>query len=521
MVLDATMGEPATGTVGESRRRLTEKSPAKRFKGAPTGSPWDELLRGDDPTSREAWKVNDQDDDSLTVFVKQCLSKLSARERESLADTLDFVDGVLLVGSACSGSEIARVTFEEIGRLLKCRVRSSFTCEKEPWKREWIQHVVEPFVADEGACCFGDIETLGGRRAKCERHGRLCEVQSCFAFSAGFSCKSLSKLNTQRRSMTACLQQEIGSSGRTFCGLREYLRSHRPRVLVLENVEELISAGDGGNYTTLMQVLADLDYDAMAMTLKSSDFVSPQRRVRAYVVAFWMHQTSASPRLAVNAARLVKRFAHPAQDLVDNFALDDTCEYISVELTRRLGLRARTKSSDGDCMTDGDGVGWKTKYAKILQSQGVAMSSCIIPKQARSTEWISTLTERCQVVLGHALHKSPAASFVDCYQSLQREFVSANACECSTIVPGSLIWSSRLSRPLLGPELLHVQGLPRALVQRAVARGMSDSSMADLAGNSFTAYVFASVAIAALVFAPTWRPSTTTADIVASIFDIV
>ena len=68
--------------------------------------------------------------------------------------------------------------------------------------------------------------------------------------------------------------------------MRGYLRSHRPRVLVLENVEELVG-GDGHNFGTLMCVLKELGYKATAMTLKSSEYRSPQRRVRVYIVWFF------------------------------------------------------------------------------------------------------------------------------------------------------------------------------------------------------------------------------------------
>eukprot|EP00971_Amphidinium_carterae_P336684 6473191-Amphidinium_carterae.2 len=131
----------------------------------------------------------------------------------------------------------------------------------------------------------------------------------------------------------------------------------------------------------------------------------------------------------------------------------------------------------------------------------MAMSSLQLPQKARS-KWYELLPERCQVVLGHAFQDVPGLCFVDCYQSLGREFTSNEPAVISTIVPGSKIWSIAQRRVLLGKELLAIQMMPLELLDVAVKQGVSDHRMADLAGNSFTGSVFGSVALAALACAP-------------------
>ena len=100
-----------------------------------------------------------------------------------------------------------------------------FSCEKEKWKREWIRDIVEHCMQDEVGCSFTDIEALSGRRSTCDKHGKECNIESCFIFSNGFSCKSLSKLFSNRNAMGDCLAQELGSSGRTFRGSQSELPS--------------------------------------------------------------------------------------------------------------------------------------------------------------------------------------------------------------------------------------------------------------------------------------------------------
>lgn len=183
----------------------------------PAEDPWTHLLRDKGPKARASWKAS-KNDIPMVRFVKKCFSTLTPQERCSLADTLDHVEGKIFVGSACSGSEVARTALQVIGDLLKVKVKTVFSCEKEKWKREWISNIVEVCMDDEDGCCFVDIEGLGGRHATCDKHNQQCAIDSCYLFSNGFSCRSLSKLFSQRTQMGNCLKEGEGSSGRTFRG---------------------------------------------------------------------------------------------------------------------------------------------------------------------------------------------------------------------------------------------------------------------------------------------------------------
>eukprot|EP00971_Amphidinium_carterae_P352983 6492788-Amphidinium_carterae.1 len=86
----------------------------------------------------------------------------------------------------------------------------------------WIRDVIVPGlgVADD-SCIFSDIKDIHHPRAQCSRHGKDCEVKPVAFFSAGFSCKSLSKLYGNRADMGACLPQQVGSSGDTCTQARD------------------------------------------------------------------------------------------------------------------------------------------------------------------------------------------------------------------------------------------------------------------------------------------------------------
>ena len=223
--------------------------------------------------------ITDIADDRLSTFIHFCFERLSSDEHARLSQNMKALSGKLVVGSACSGSEIARGVFDILACKLNVQVCTAFTCEKEPWKREWIQGVVEPALGERGnPCCFGDIENLNRPTAYCCTHLKQCRIKHCNVFSSGFSCRTMSKINSAREEANTCLASGTGTSGTTFRGLASYLQAHRPPVLVLENVAEVT---DGANYDTLMGPLKGLHYDASVVILKGSDYVSPQRRVRA------------------------------------------------------------------------------------------------------------------------------------------------------------------------------------------------------------------------------------------------
>eukprot|EP00971_Amphidinium_carterae_P352985 6492788-Amphidinium_carterae.3 len=278
-----------------------------------------------------------------------------------------------------------------------------------------------------------------------------------------------------------------------------------------------------------------MGYEVAEGIFVSNEYGSPQRRKRAYVLA--ISTASGEKRgIATKAMRLALGFKCSAPDLM-SFVLDDGDEYLEREFQRQktrkdwqdclkfgslnvgdqwIIIVAKTKHSSESQEVDIAGVcselpkeggsedkqqNWKANYQKILQNKGMAMSSLQMPKEARS-RWYELLPERCQVVLGHAFHDVPGLRFVDCYQSLGREFTSSEPAAVSTIVPGSKIWSVQHKRLLLGKEVLAIQMMPLELLDVAAKQGVSDHQMADLAGNSFTGSVFGSVALAALTCAP-------------------
>ncbi len=95
--------------------------------------------------------------------------------------------------------------------------------------------------AGESECCiYGDIANLH-RNPTCLVHGKQCQVGLVNLAVAGFSCKTLSRLNAgyAKGECRTSLRDGTGSSGETFHGLLQMLQRFEPPVYVGENVEDL------------------------------------------------------------------------------------------------------------------------------------------------------------------------------------------------------------------------------------------------------------------------------------------
>ena len=117
-----------------------------------------------------------------------------------------------------------------------------WACETMPAKQRWIAAYMHD---GKDVCVFTDISELH-KTPYCAVHKRLgCEVSLGHIAIAGFSCKSLSKMNVayQKGSHDSALRSGTGSSGETFFGLLWMLDRFQPPVYIGENVEDLMQVG--------------------------------------------------------------------------------------------------------------------------------------------------------------------------------------------------------------------------------------------------------------------------------------
>ena len=74
--------------------------------------------------------------------------------------------------------------------------------------------------------------------------------------------------------------------GTLFFEILDIIKKHDTKVVVLENVKNLINHDKGNTFLRIKQELEDAGYDVNAKILNSQDFGIPQRRNRVFIVAF-------------------------------------------------------------------------------------------------------------------------------------------------------------------------------------------------------------------------------------------
>jgi site-specific DNA-cytosine methylase len=122
---------------------------------------------------------------------------------------------------------------------------------------------------------------------------------------AGTSCVDYSNLNNEKQDMHAG-----GESGRTFFGMLSWVTTHRPPIVVLENVK-------GAPWKGVVEEFERIGYSATSLYLDTKQYYIPHTRQRGYLMAVnkKMHQAPEQ------WARMVKERARPASSALDAFFL--------------------------------------------------------------------------------------------------------------------------------------------------------------------------------------------------------
>lgn len=107
---------------------------------------------------------------------------------------------------------------------------------------------------------------------------RLKDIPSHDILCAGFPCQPFSISGQQKG-----FDDEKGR-GNLFFEIIRIAKAKRPKVVLLENVENLLYHNNGNTYKTMKNKLINIGYKVFEEVLCASDFGIPQARKRLYVV---------------------------------------------------------------------------------------------------------------------------------------------------------------------------------------------------------------------------------------------
>jgi site-specific DNA-cytosine methylase len=123
--------------------------------------------------------------------------------------------------------------------------------------------------------------------------GSMDIVGGCDFFGAGFSCRSRSKLNKNRADFVGCCAagSTSGETGFTWEAVRGYIKRGKPRVVVLENVMDLMQTygeQEESDATHVVRAMTEMGYAARWVVIEASNHGSIAVRERLYLVAFFV-----------------------------------------------------------------------------------------------------------------------------------------------------------------------------------------------------------------------------------------
>ena len=132
---------------------------------------------------------------------------------------------------------------------------------------EWDKPASEVYYLNHKLKPEGDITLIDERLIP--EHDILC---------GGFPCQAFSVSGKQKGFQD--------TRGTLFFDIARIIEHHEPKVLLLENVRNLLRHDDGNTMSTILKTLNDLGYDVHYKVLNTSNYGLPQNRQRIYIVGF-------------------------------------------------------------------------------------------------------------------------------------------------------------------------------------------------------------------------------------------
>jgi len=132
---------------------------------------------------------------------------------------------------------------------------------------EWDKYAAETYQQNFNIKPFGDITKID--ESNIPEHDILCGGFPCQAFSISGKQKGFDDIR-----------------GTLFFDIARIINYHKPKLVFLENVKNLVRHNQGKTLATIEETLKKLGYNVHTKVLNASNYGLPQNRERLYIVAF-------------------------------------------------------------------------------------------------------------------------------------------------------------------------------------------------------------------------------------------
>ncbi|KAN0062000.1 hypothetical protein ACQY0O_005995 [Thecaphora frezii] len=438
-------------------------------------------------------------------------------------------DRPLRVATMCSGTESPLLALELMARAIKeqhgirIKIEHVFSCEIEPFKQAYIERNFSPPIL------FRDVTELGGEKAH-TAYGALVDVPgNVDILVAGTSCVDYSHLNNKKKGLN-----DGGESGRTFHGMLEWVKRHKPALVVLENVKNAPWLG------VAETIVAQAGYDvSFSNTFDTKNYYIPHTRQRGYLLA----TRNTKDCLPENWELLVNWLVRPASSPLDAFLLpsdDPRIQKVRQQFAHGVGLaRGRSTIDWSKCQSrherarDEEELG-KTRPMTAWEEGGTCKMShdgwneWAVRQPERVTDLLDITTLRFAALDQDPIYKS---KIWELSQNVDRNVASSRPGIAPCLTPSGIPFLPARGAPMIGLEALSLQGLP---LDELLLTRETDDQLQDLAGNAMSSTVVGACVLSALLVATkdfaqssqsqpvkTWDSSRDRKDEIAQSSDVV
>lgn len=409
-----------------------------------------------------------------------------------LAQTLQGKGRALRVATMCSGTESPLLALEMISRAVEAKwgikmgIEHVFSCELEPFKQAYIERNFRPPLL------FRDVTELGKEKAH-TAYGALVDVPGDIdLLVAGTSCVDYSGLNNKKKAM-----DEGGESGRTFFGMLDWVKRHKPAIVILENVKSAPWEGVG-------KFFEDANYDSSFSTrFDTKNYYIPQTRQRGYFFA----SRNTEGDYPANWHNLVSSLQRPASSPIEAFMLPNSDQRIQ-NARAKLGFEQAGKSRS---TIDWSKCQGRHEEARGLEKLGQARpftsweegGSCLMSHGAWN-EFARPQPERVLDLMDITVLRDAKrgedphfkSRVWELSQNVDRNIVAPQPGITGCLTPSGMPFLTSRGGPVTGLEALSLQGLP---IGELLLTRESDDQLQNLAGNAMTSTVVGICLLSALV----------------------
>ncbi len=153
---------------------------------------------------------------------------------------------------------------------------------KPLFSSEWDVAAQKTYYKNYGEYPFGDINLFTNDDVSDEELEKLIPVHDILA--GGFPCQPFSRAGVSARNSLGLPHGfDCKTQGTLFYSIERIAKIKKPKILLLENVRNLVSHDSGKTFETIRKSIEKLGYQFFYSILNSETLV-PQRRVRCFIV---------------------------------------------------------------------------------------------------------------------------------------------------------------------------------------------------------------------------------------------